>query len=232
MLTVLPCCREIIQRMNFLHQAATLISGALKTPLPQPSTSKLSNKNTKITSEERDKRKKTTHNAKKLAASGQLIQTQTGATSGSSWLDEPAFPDDVSESPSDAEFNRMLQEAKARRRRDLPRAPGEEKVQRSPEEEQEYVYVSSLERKGFTEAQIKVKLNQRKQRYLRKRAKASTHALEVGNASYDDKAAEDCAKPVKSQQRPKHPSQLQHPNLAAHYVNDIRTMAKKSVLRM
>lgn len=231
MLTVLSLCREIIQRMNFLHQAATLISGALKTPLPQPSTSKLSDKN-KVTPEERDKQKKTTRNAAKLAASGQLIGTQTGATAYSSWLDEPAFPDDILDTPPNAEARRLIQLAKARMRGDFLAVSEKEKVQRSSEEQQELLYVSSLERKGFTEAQIKVKLNQRRQRYLRKRAKASMHALEVGNASYNDKAAEGSAKPVKTQQRPKHPSKVQHRNLAAHYVNDIRTMARKSVLRM
>lgn len=155
---------------------------------------------------------------------GQFMSTQAG--------EEPMAPD-ASALPAETEDAAVLAHRKAFK--DAKQAQMDKKRRA----EDTRLFVLYLEHQGATPEEIKVKLNKRKKSFRRKQAKANMAPLEFGTAFYkhqeEDNGITSISKRTAKRRRlnlPLHPSQVEHRNLACHYVNDIRTMAKKNVLRM
>lgn len=201
--------REIIQRMNFLHQAAVLVSGALC--MPTASTSSTARKGAQ-TAQEREKQANTAHKVQAMSNIGALIGTQPA---------QPARP------ASSAHTIPIPPNMRASNQAFIARA----NTQR--EKELERVFRRYWKHQGLTEAELEVKLNKRRRSFARKQAKAKIASLEIGSASYIVASPSRRTDIInKRKNLPMHPSQVEHRNLACHYVNDIRTMARKNVLRM
>lgn len=207
--------REIIQRMNFLHQAAVLVSGALYTPTP--STSKVTQDAASL-AQERQKQASTYKQAHDMVQKGQFISTQPG------------------EDPT----NRVAIQAETK-----AAVPASKRGPRKPEINNEFdklrgkhieEFLECWNEQGLTPEEIKVKLNKRKKSSRRRAAKVNMAPLYIGNTSFAPKEKDIfVSNHTEKRQKtnlPLHPSQIEHRNLACHYVNDIRTMARKNVLRM
>jgi hypothetical protein len=196
--------------MNFLHQAAVLVSQAVYDPTARVSTSSTTGRQGAETAAERAKQKRTKGLAEDMARKKTVINTQPITT---------------------AQINA------------LPATERWAALTRAIEHENEVngftqtnKYREHLKALGYDAQTIETRVRQRSKRYVRKLAKEKLAPLQIGSPSISAPplaSTSSTASKLKSEAiKPKHPSQVEKRNLAAHYVNDIRTIAKKSVLRM
>lgn len=199
--------REIIQRMNFLHQAAVLVSGALHTPTASTSRVRI---DAPHATEARQKQAATAQKAKDMEQIGQLIATQR-----------------------DVE---VPKKATIRTQRKTVLGVSNSKEEETTGQRRESHFIQYLHNQGLIVEEIQVKLNKRKKSYLRKQAKAKMASLQFGIVPYTEYTDTTSTSSNEAKQGrkdlPLHPSQIENRSLACHYVNDIRLMARKNVLRM
>jgi hypothetical protein len=173
-----------------------------------------------------DKQTKTTLKAQDMVQSGQYIGTQP-----ESFVTAPPSPEVSEESVSPGLSPAPVAQVRATKKAIyLARA-------KRREAKSERRFLEYCVNQGLTPEQVAVRVNRRRKSFQRKQAKASMASLEIGNATYKP-TPDEIVEPLKGRGKkqrkdhPKHPSQVEHRNLACHYVNDIRTMARKNVLRM
>lgn len=237
--------RELLQRMNFLHQASVLVSNAIYN-----SEAALA-KDSKGKQAERQVNKAEDDTLKNMLASGGLLDTQPRQPHPSASVNTPQqqvqmqwyhcgatgslLPQSRTMLPSNAHSDSATWAQDQRKQDKYYR-----KLHRK-----EIAYRKRLSESGLSEQEIETRLaREDEERFLKNLNDAGTRRkngrrvppppLSIGHLLPQEQGdiRKSTAFGSRPAQGPAHPSRLVSRNLSSHYVNDIRTIARKSVLRL
>lgn len=221
--------------MNFLHQAATLISGAVQTPAPlaSTSTSKPSDIQSKPAKHHKKHREKLSRS--KFLSQVDVLKAEQGLTDPPYGQAVPSFMDPPTTTALPMQYH-------PERPPQIKHGMSSQRVEKLKIKHADYRARLYWAEKGLTEQEVEVKINRKKKRILRKIVKDEIGPLQIGILPVSSsRGFTSASKKVSAKERKgmktqntgvKHPSHIDNRSLATHYVNDIRTMAKKNVLRL